>query len=73
MTAPGERLRAAEDACIALLRTADKVNARIATVHERQPCPTCHAPVGEVCRHVGNHRPLTHPHEARWTREIPKR
>lgn len=64
-----------EDACAALLRAANEADARIATVHERQPCPKlgCDARVGERCRHVFNGRELKRPHEERWTLEVPKR
>lgn len=62
-----------EDICAAMLRRADEINARIATVHDRKACPTCRAKVGERCRHVGNGREIKRPHEARWTLEVPKR
>lgn len=62
-----------EDRVGAMLRAANEANARIATVHERRDCPTCGAKIGERCRHVGNGRELTRPHERRWTIEVPKR
>jgi hypothetical protein len=54
----------------------EELNARIETCHERRACPRCGAPVGERCwnmrsRHLPWH--TKHPHEARWTAEVPKR
>ena len=34
----------------ALIRLADELRERQATVHERQRCPTCWAPIGVRCR-----------------------
>jgi hypothetical protein len=63
---------------------ADEMNALVASCHERVPCPTCGAPIGErccamplgwggVCAQVGVGRTLKHPHPARWRQEVPPR
>lgn len=43
------------------------IEQRIATVHERHPCPACQRQTGERCTHIGRAatKPLRHPHQAR--------
>lgn len=54
-----------------LLRAADLLSERIATVHERRDCPTCLMPRGVKCirmRHGLSVEPATelkHPHNSR--------
>lgn len=59
----------------ALLDRAAQLDARIRSCWLRVPCPTCEAPVGMQCRRKGTrHGPvLKHPHEQRWTQEVPRR
>lgn len=64
---------------LGLERSIENVTALIASCHERRACPLCGAPKGTRCWHRGlpHHRnyrkPLKHPHEERWTPDVPKR
>lgn len=64
--------RAAFEAAMAT--AVGELEAKIATCHERVPCPTCRAPIGFRCRRMpprkgyGNVGPmLKHPHAERQT------
>jgi hypothetical protein len=56
-------------------RVAAELRRRVQTVHKRQPCPRCGAPVDVRCRSMpagwrpsderGSGRPLKHPHAER--------
>lgn len=62
-----------EDICAAMLHRVHDAEALIASCHRRRACPTCRAAIGEPCRHVANGRPLKHPHDTRWTQDVPRR
>lgn len=62
-----------EDICAAMLRRVHDAEAEIASCHERRVCPRCGAAIGKPCTHLATGRPLKHPHEARWTPDVPKR
>lgn len=49
------------------------LNARIETCHERRACPACGAEQGAGCVHRSTGRPVKHPHDARWTPDVPRR
>lgn len=62
----------------AMERMAAEAEAKIASCHERRACPTCGRPKGLLCVRkssalAGVGPPLKHPHEARWTPDVPKR
>jgi hypothetical protein len=60
-----------------MMEYADELNERVATVHERRPCPKCGAPKGMRCRSMprgyrpldlaGQYRELKSPHKWRVT------
>lgn len=54
---------------VELLAEADRLNAAIASCHERVVCPRCRASIGRRCRRVGtfvsDSPPLKHPHAER--------
>ena len=65
-------------------RVAAEAEAKIASCHERRACPKCGAPIGVRCRSMPRgYRPLDygdrrarellHPHQQRWTPDVPKR
>lgn len=70
-----------------LLAAAEAANEKIRTCHERVACPRCGAPVGKRCTKLSSKSyrsadpglgripaiETKHPHEERWTQEVPKR
>ncbi len=62
----------------AMARTVAGLGERIDTCHERRPCPTCGAALGERCHSLARcstARPhkIKYPHRDRWTTEVPIR
>lgn len=66
-----------DDFYAAMERAVVEAEEKIASCHRARACPTCRAPMGKRCVRKGQHprhgAELKHPHEARWTPDVPKR